>query len=314
MPFRELGGSGAEVSALSLGSWKTFERLSRDQGAAVMRRARDAGISFLDDARYNDDTGTAPIPSGFSEVVFGQLFRATWERREDVVVANKLWWEFWPQQSAADEIDASLDRLGFEHIDLIYALPPPAGLEVDELVASVTGLITAGKARMWGVANWPADLLIRALRSADAQGAPRPCAAQLPYSLVQRAWVEDEPMATVLADEGVGLVASYSLAGGTLTDKYRRGETGRVATDQDNAVLAAGRSAATQLAELASAWGVTEAALAIAFALAHPQLSSVLFGATTPAQIDQNVESVKVLQSLDRGQIERLRMVGGQST
>ena len=196
---------------------------------------------------------------------------------------------------------------------LIYALPPPAGLTVDELVASVAGLITAGKAAMWGVANWPAGLIGQAVQSADAQGAPRPCAAQLPYSLVQRAWVEDDQMAAILRDEGLGLVASYTLAGGALTDKYRRGEAGRASNGPDNPVLAAGRAAAAQLSELATEWDVDEASLAIAFALVHPHLSSVLFGATSPAQIDQNVGSIQVLQSLDRGHIERLRTVGGES-
>jgi aryl-alcohol dehydrogenase-like predicted oxidoreductase len=294
---------------LSLGSWKTFERLTREQGVAVMRRARDVGITFLDDARYNDETGTAPIATGYSEVVFGELFRATFDRRDDVVVANKLWWEFWPQQTAADEIDGSLARLGFEHIDLIYALPPPDDLDIDELVASVTGLITAGKARMWGVANWPAELIARALQAADAQGVPRPCAAQLPYSLVQRAWVEGDQMTGIVRDEGVGLVASYSLAGGTLTGKYHRGQTGRVSDDHDNTVIAAGKAAAPRLSELAVEWGVSEACLAIAFALDHPHLCSVLFGATSPSQIDENVQSIEVLRALDRAQIERLRAV-----
>ena len=64
MPRRPLGRSGFEVSRLSLGSWRTFERISRDAGLAVMRAARAAGINFLDDARYNDETGNAPIPTG----------------------------------------------------------------------------------------------------------------------------------------------------------------------------------------------------------------------------------------------------------
>src|SRR3954451_12905832 len=71
MPTRALGRSGIEVSRISLGSWRTYERLTRDEGLAVMRAARQAGITFLDDARYDDETGTAPIPTGYSEVVFG---------------------------------------------------------------------------------------------------------------------------------------------------------------------------------------------------------------------------------------------------
>jgi aryl-alcohol dehydrogenase-like predicted oxidoreductase len=95
-----------------------------------MHAARDAGITFLDDARYDDDTGRAPIPTGYSEVVFGELFRAAGWPRGETVVSNKLWWESWPGQSAAHELDASRDRMRFEYVDLIYANPPPAGLSV----------------------------------------------------------------------------------------------------------------------------------------------------------------------------------------
>ena len=71
---RPLGRSGIEVSALSLGSWRTYERLPAEAGLAILRAARDAGINFFDDARYNDETGRAPLPTGYSEVVFGNLF------------------------------------------------------------------------------------------------------------------------------------------------------------------------------------------------------------------------------------------------
>src|SRR6266568_4297135 len=98
---RPLGSSGIEVSALSLGSWRTYERLPAPLSAAIMRAAREEGITFFDDARYNDETGPARIPTGCSEVVFGNVFRAAGLRRDEVVLANKLWWEFWPGQSAA---------------------------------------------------------------------------------------------------------------------------------------------------------------------------------------------------------------------
>src|SRR4026209_2120464 len=116
IPTRVLGASGIVVSRLALGSWRTYERLSREGGLAWMRAARVAGITFLDDARYNDETGTAPIPTGYSEVIFGELFRAAGWPRDQTVVANKLWWEFWPEQSPAQELDASLGRMGFDYI------------------------------------------------------------------------------------------------------------------------------------------------------------------------------------------------------
>src|SRR3954471_19049497 len=89
LPRRRLGSSQLEVTPLALGSWRTFERIPREQGLAVMRAAREVGIAFLDDARYNDETGTAPIQSGYSEVVFGELFRAAGWERDAVVIANK---------------------------------------------------------------------------------------------------------------------------------------------------------------------------------------------------------------------------------
>ena len=83
MDRRRLGSSELDVSRLALGSWRTFERIGRDRGLSVMRAAREHGINFLDDARYNDETGNAPIPTGYSEVLFGELFRAAgWDRGE----------------------------------------------------------------------------------------------------------------------------------------------------------------------------------------------------------------------------------------
>src|SRR5262245_54091301 len=217
---RTLGSSGVEVSRLALGSWRTFERMSADRGVEVMRAARDVGITFLDDARYDDETGNAPLPTGYSEVLFGELFRRAGWRREETVVANKLWWEFWPAESAASELDGSLSRMGFDYVDLIYANTPPDGLDLDELVASVAALITAGKRRWWGIVNWTAELIAAASAIAARLDVPQPCAAQLPYSLAQRLPVEDQAMIDALTRCGAPVVASFVLAGGVLTGKY----------------------------------------------------------------------------------------------
>jgi len=227
---RPLGSSGLEVSALSLGSWRTFERLPAADGAAILRAASDQGITFFDDARYNDETGQAPIPTGYSEVLFGELFRMAGLRRDDIVVANKLWWEFWPEQSAAAELDASLQRMRFDHVDLIYANPPPPGLAVADLVAATAGLVIAGKARAWALVNWPAGQCAEAVQAAAGLAVAPPCAVQLPYSLVRRDWVEDPVMTGALTAAGAGVIASFCLAGGILSGKYRSGPaTGRQA-------------------------------------------------------------------------------------
>ena len=311
MSTRVLGASGIEVSRLALGSWRTFERLSRDEGLAVMLAAREAGITFLDDARYDDETGTAPIPTGYSEVLFGELFRAAGWPRAETVVANKLWWEFWPEQSAAAELDASLARMQFDYVDVIYANPPEHGLTIEELVDSVAALVDSGKARAWAIVNWPADMLLEASKIARGKGFPQPGAAQLPYSLVQRSPVDDADMIAALSACDAGVVASFVLAGGVLTGKYDHDPTsGRAAGSLEHPRVAAAAAVGSRLAQLASELDTTPAALAIAFTLANPAVVSVLFGATRPEQVRQNAAALAVASRLDEAHLARLRSIG----
>jgi aryl-alcohol dehydrogenase-like predicted oxidoreductase len=311
MDARQLGGSGLVVSRLALGSWRTFERIGRDRGLAVMTAARDAGITFLDDARYNDETGTAPIATGYSEVLFGELFRAAGWPRDDTIVANKLWWEFWPQQSAAEELDGSLQRMGFEHIDVIYANPPPDGLDLEELLSSVVGLVASGKARSWAVVNWPGDQLLALAAEVDRQGTSRPCAVQLPYSLVRRDWVEGDDMRRALTACGAPVVASYVLAGGVLTGKYDDDPTaGRAAGMLKEPANVAAMATGRRLVEAARALDTTPATVAVAFALAQPSVVSVLFGATSPQQVRENVAALDLLARLDPDQLAAIAAIG----
>ncbi len=302
MERRLLGTAALAVSRLSLGSWRTFERIPREDALVVMGAARELGINFLDDARYNDETGSAPIPTGYSEVLFGELFRAAGWDRADTVVSNKLWWEFWPEQSAAAELDGSLARMGFEHVDLIYANPPPDGLPIDEMVAAVGELVASGKARVWGIVNWEAGPFLEATRAAAAQDVPAPCAAQLPYSLARRDWVENDEMSAALEASGAGVVASFVMAGGVLTGKYDAGQTGRATPEIADPRVAAAREYGGRVRALALELGTSPAALAIAFALANPAVTSVLFGATSGAQIEENAAALEV----DRAAVERL--------
>jgi aryl-alcohol dehydrogenase-like predicted oxidoreductase len=310
LEHRPLGASGIEVSAVSLGSWQTFEHIGADEGLAVMRAARDAGIDFLDDARYDDHTGRAPIPTGYSEVVFGELFRAAGWRRDDVVVANKLWLEFWPQESPAAELDASLGRMNFEYLDLAYCAPPPDGYEIGELVVQLGALIASGKVRSWGVLNWRPDVLSAAVRFARGEGVPLPCAAQLAYNVVTRSPVEDAATVAALDDAGARIVASSVLAGGVLSGKYSGDPSrGRLAGRLSSPQVVRAVHAAEAVATRAAALGVTPATLAIAFALANARVASVLFGATTPAQVTENAAAVELSARLDPSEVDALRNV-----
>jgi len=289
----------------------TFEYLAREIGVAVLTAARASGIDFFDDARYDDQSGAAPMKTGYSEVVFGEIFRAVGFVRDETIVANKLWWEFWPGESAAAELDGSLRRMGFDYLDLVYANPPPEGLGIPELVGSVGGLISSGKARSWGVVNWRASSIAEAVQVAARMGVPGPCAAQLPYSLAQRSWVEDQEMVDVLRASQVSVVASAVLAGGALTGKYASTEaTGRVSNRLDDPRLQQALEAGKQLRALAERVGMAPAAMAIAYALSNPDVASVLFGATSAAQVVDNASAAELLSAMDDALLKELCQIG----
>jgi len=307
MHRRRLGGSGIEVSVLSLGSWRTYERIPRDAALATMLAAREAGVDFLDDARYG--AGGA----GDSEVLFGELFRAAGWVRDEVVVANKLWWEFWPEQSAQQELELSLERMGLDYLDLEYSAPPAEGLEVAEVVRANAALIASGKLRAWGVLNWPAELIAEAARVASAEGLPPPCAAQLRYSLVERAQVDNPAMAKALAAAGADVVAAASLASGALSGKYAAGAaTGRIGDELDDPKWAAALAAAQPLGELATRLGAAPSTVAYAFALTGPSVASVVFGATSAAQVAENVAAFDLLAGLTDDDLRSLARIGAR--
>jgi aryl-alcohol dehydrogenase-like predicted oxidoreductase len=309
--LRPLGASGIKVSSLSLGSWRTFERIPREVGVAVMATARESGINFLDDARYNDETGRAPLKTGYSEVVFGELVRASGWKRDEVVLANKLWWEFWPEQDAAAELDGSLGRMGMDHLDLVYAEQPSEGLDLDEVVRQVGGLLKAGKIRAWGILNWPAAQVAEVGKIAAEQGVAKPCAAQLAYSVAMRSPVEDAAMVAALQSCAASVVASFAMLGGVLSGKYLdEGAKGRWTGELDDPRLVAGRDAAVALRELAARAGTTAATLAIAFPLLNPNVASVLFGATSPEQVDANVKAIELVGSLSPDLVAELLAIG----
>jgi aryl-alcohol dehydrogenase-like predicted oxidoreductase len=301
-----------EITRLSLGSWRSFDRIPTDQGAALLREAFDRGIRVFDTARYDDETGRAPIPSGYSEVAFGEAFRAAGLPRAEVVISTKLWWEFWPDQTPRAELEASLERTGFPAFDLIYSDPPPSGLALEDVVESLDELLADGRTEAWGVVNWPAERIAKVAALAAARGLPPMRLVQLAYNLVRRSPVEDAEMIAAVRSAGAGIVASAVLAGGVFSGKYAHsGARGRLAEDD----LASPRVAPAvalvpQLVSLADELETTPAALAIAFALAGPQVETVLLGATRPDQIAANAEALGVADALSADQLARLRALG----
>ncbi len=300
MKQRLLGHSGIAVSELSLGSWMTYETMPEQEARAVIEAGLSAGITFLDDARYTDRTGTLPLKTGYSEVLFGRLLRDIGCRREDLVIANKLWFEFYPNESLEAELDGSLSRLQMDYLDIEYCAKPPASVSMATLVSELDRIIATGKLRAWGVLNWSAAMIEEAVAVARANGWRLPTAAQLAYSAISRSPVEDAPMVHVCNDAGIGIVASYSLHGGLLSGKYRGSDasSGRLASELTDPRLLPLLPKVEPFVGLASRVGCTPAQLAVAYCLENRQVSSLLFGTRSVKQVNENVGALAVAPRL----------------
>jgi L-glyceraldehyde 3-phosphate reductase len=310
MEYRILGHSGQRVSAFSLGTWKTFEFMAESDALSVIKAAVDAGIDFLDDARYDDVTGTAPFATGYSEVVFGNLLRAGGFDRDKLFVSNRLWFEFYPEETLEAEVDGSLSRIGIDHFDLVFCFLPPENLEANVLVEQLAALIDTGKVRYWASANWSTEFLAECCEAARRIGAPLPTAAMVPYSLSIKSFVENDTIGPLCREYGIGLVASFALQGGILTGKYNAPHAavrGRYDAEEIEKLRANGTldRVATVL-EIATEIGCSPAQLAYAYCLRHPLVASVLFGATSTAQVAENVASLDVARRLDDELLARL--------
>ena len=192
--------------------------------------------------------------------------------------------------------------MGLDHVDVIYAMRAPTAPPVDVVVETVTALIESGRARAWGTGMWSGRRLAEALDVCDATGAPRPVAAQMACSLVDVRQSGDASIRAALDRGPLGLVAAHVLAGGALTGKYRDPAADGRAAGDDTPGARRARQIGASLAALADAWGVPASHLAIAFALDHPNLASVLLGATRPAQVAENVAALATFAALDDAQ------------
>ena len=309
MQYRRLGSSGIDVSALSLGSWNTFEFMSKADGLAVLSAATDAGINFLDDARYDDTSGKAPMKTGYSEVVFGDLLRAGGFRREELFISNRMWFEFYPDESFEAEVDGSLKRIGTDYFDLVFCFHPPEQLGAADIMEQLAALVATGKIRYWAPGNWSIELLTECCAIAEDTGAPLPPAAMVPYALSMKSFVETPAMEALCRKYDIALVATYALQGGLLTGKYNKpnAESRRYNAAQVDFFRETGTlDRVAEFLLLAQEWGYSPAQLAYAYCLRHSQVASVLFGATSVRQVDENIEALGVAERLDDSQMARL--------
>lgn len=315
MDYRRLGHSGLKVSALSLGSWVSFgNQLDAGTARECLAAARDAGVNFFDNAEA--------YASGHSETLMGEAFRALKWPRLSYVVSTKFYWGLGtgPNQDHTlnrkyllAAIDGSLQRFGLDHVDLAYCHRPDPDTPVEETVWAMHDIIARGKALYWGTSEWPAADIRAAWDIAQRHHLHKPVVEQPEYNLFHRRRVEVE-YARLYQDTGLGLTTWSPLASGLLTGKYASGtvpDGSRAALKNYNwlrqQVTDPHRNqVVSELGRIAAELGATTAQLALAWCLSKPHVSSVITGASRPAQVIENMQAVDVAARLDPEMLARI--------
>jgi len=302
MLYNRCGRSGLKLPAVSLGLWHNFGAADVfETGRQIVRRAFDLGITHFDLANNYGP------PYGSAEENFGKMLRQDLSPyRDELIISTKAGYDMWPgpygdwgsRKYLLASLDQSLKRMGLEYVDIFYSHRFDPDTPLEETIGALDSAVKQGKALYAGISSYSANKTALAAGILRDLGTPL-LIHQPSYSMLNR-WIEDELLAT-LAEEGVGCIAFSPLAQGMLSDRYidevpaesRAGRSGtyfsrKLITEQNLANI-------RYLNQIAGRRGQSLAQMALAWALRHPQITSVLIGASSVRQIEENVEALKNL-------------------
>ena len=305
MSYRRCGSSGLLLPAVSLGLWHNFGGVdSFENSRAMLRRAFDLGITHFDLANNYGP------PYGAAEANFGRLYAEDFRPyREELMISTKAGYDQWPgpygewgsRKYLLASLDQSLTRMGLDHVDIFYSHRFDPETPLEETMGALDTAVRQGKALYVGISSYSPQRTEQAIAILGALGTPL-LIHQPSYSLLNR-WIEDG-LLDVLGRHGVGSIVFSPLAQGLLTDRYidgipedsrvRRGEAfaARLITEENLARVRA-------LREIAARRGQSLAQLAIAWVLRDARVSSALIGASSVAQLEQNVAALASLEFSD---------------
>ncbi|HET6998203.1 MAG TPA: L-glyceraldehyde 3-phosphate reductase [Solirubrobacterales bacterium] len=318
MQFRRTGRSGLDLPVLSLGYWHNFgDDRPFEVQRAISRRAFDLGIT------HHDLANNYGLPYGSAETNFGRLMREDLgPYRDEMVISTKVGWDMWPgpygqgggsRKYLLASLDQSLRRMGLDYVDIFYSHRLDGSTPLEETMGALDAAVRQGKALYVGISSYDAERTRQAHAILDQLGTPL-LIHQPSYSMLNR-WIETEGLLDTAAELGFGVIGFTALAQGLLTDRYLHGvpEDSRAARDPEfdkswlnDEMIARLRS----LNEIASRRGQTLAQLALAWALRDQRLTSLVIGASSVAQLEQNVGALDNL-SLSADELEEIdRHVG----
>ena len=298
--YRKCGRWGLNLPAVSLGLWHNFGGVDAlETGRAMVHRAFDLGITHFDLANNYGP------PPGSAEENFGRILKQDLRAyRDELIISTKAGYLMWPgpygewgsRKNLLASLDQSLRRLGLEYVDIFYSHRPDPNTPLEETMGAVAHAVHVGKALYAGLSNYTGDETRRAARLLREMGAP--CLIHQPrYSMFDR-WVEGG-LLPALSEVGAGCIAFSPLAQGLLTEKYLHGIPEGTRASKPHGFLRPAHVTPEKLAQvsrlnaLAAARGQTLAQMALAWVLRHPQMTSVLAGASSIAQIEENVKALE---------------------
>jgi len=298
MQYKRCGKWGLKLPAVSLGLWHNFGGVDVfENGRAMLHRAFDLGITHFDLANNYGP------PPGSAEENFGKIFKQDFAAyRDEMIISSKAGYLMWPgpygewgsRKYMLASLDQSLKRMGLEYVDIFYSHRPDPDTPLEETMMALDQAVRAGKALYVGISNYPADMAKEAARILKELGTP--CLIHQPrYSMFER-WVEDG-LLDVLEEEGIGCIPFSPLAQGLLTNKYLKGipegsrATREVFLKKEHVETAHDKIVA--LNDIAQQRGQTLAQMALAWILRDNRITSVLIGASSVKQLDDNVQMLK---------------------
>jgi L-glyceraldehyde 3-phosphate reductase len=302
MTYRRCGRSGIDLPAISLGLWQNFgeDKPLTDQ-RAILRRAFDLGITHFDLANNYGP------PYGSAEENFGRILQKDLgPYRDELLISSKAGYDMWPgpygqwgsRKYLLASLDQSLARMGVDYVDIFYSHRFDPDTPLEETCGALDAAVRQGKALYVGISSYSADRTREAAAIMRALGTPL-LIHQPSYSLLNR-WIEPE-LLDVLDEEGIGCIVFSPIGQGMLTDKYLGGvpEDSRAARDGslDRGFLSdENLDRVRALNEIAQRRGQALAQMAIAWTLRDPRVTSALVGASSVAQLEQNVAALDNLE------------------
>src|SRR6266568_165412 len=317
LPYRRCGRSGIMLPEVSLGLWQNFgDSKPVDDQRAILRRAFDLGVTHFDLANNYGP------PYGSAEINFGRILREDLRPyRDQLIISTKAGYDMWPgpygdrgsRKYLLASLDQSLGRMGLEYVDIFYSHRADPDTPLEETMGALATAVTSGRALYAGISSYSAERTLDAIALLRQMGTPL-LIHQPSYSMLNR-WVEGG-LLDVLGREGIGCIAFSPLAQGVLTGKYLGGMpagsratlNGSLSADQiSERTLAHVRA----LAGIAAARGQSLAQLALAWALRDQRVTSVVIGASSVAQLEENLAAAgrsdftdEELVAIDRDAVE----------